>query len=171
MTMQSPHNAVGESVDDWFESASNVSGPREMSPWTPDDNLTSDHETHNVRRNLFQPIQDHPPQGNAGPRTPKFSFNPFHDRSKMNVTSTPRMSETGRFTRSPETKIRRTSLSRNVPSPVIKTGGSDSRNASRIETPSPLFNAMPSSGSNAAEDRRMSGWSVQGQPVDESDEN
>nr|ACI90383.1 hypothetical protein [Philodina roseola] len=134
-----------EAVDDWFESASNVSGPRQMSPWTPDENRPSENESNNIRRNLFQPIQE----------PPNRSFNPFHDRSKMNVTSTPRMSETGTFTRSPETKIRRLS---------------SSRNASRIETPSPLFNTMPSSNS-VANERRMSGWGVPEQSHDDSDEN
>ena len=151
-----------EGVDDWFESASNVSGPRQMSPWTPDENKSPlENDSNNIRRNLFQPIHDQPIE-NVESRPPVRSFNPFHDRSKMNVTSTPRMSETGMFTHAPESKVRRLSLTRNVPSPVVKPGISTAKNVSRIETPSPLSNSM-------TQEQQMSGWGFPEQPANDSD--
>jgi hypothetical protein len=55
---RSVETASGD-VDDWFESASDVSGPRQVLPWTPDD-ATPPSTTSNIfQRSIFQPIKDY----------------------------------------------------------------------------------------------------------------
>ena len=147
---RSDEPAAGE-VDDWFESASNVSGPRQVSPWIVNDSADTSNGSVVVRRNLFQPIKD----GDADTRPLK----------------TPRMSETGIFGRSPESKARRSSSSRSVPSPIPHAHPTDMNLAfsqqfqkflrrSSSSKPIPSAASTPRTRTPVVTDRRMSEQSI-----------
>jgi len=93
-------------VDDWFESASYASSPR-----TSDNAIAPTMGSVTFRRSLFQPIND-----TVEHRPPIRPLIPTED---VRLT-TPRMSESGIFARSPDPKIHRPSSTRNTPSPTAK---------------------------------------------------
>ena len=162
---------TGGAVDDWFESASDVSGPRQLSPWAPDNPTPPPPPTgsNTYRRNLFQPINDNTTEH----RPPIRPLVLTDDEIKTKRSTTPRISESGVFARSPESKIRRSSSSRSVPSPVTKKHQIDTSNqlaktisSSRPIPPSTLTTTMTSNNN-----RQMSGWSVREHSPDDSDDN
>lgn len=110
-----------EMVDDWFESASVVSGARTMSPWSEGNETQVDDETNSIDKNFFQPIQNIP-QNLMEQDFFERSNSPLipHAPKQRNRTSTPQMSETGSFQRSTDGKIRRLSLTRRLSSPSPK---------------------------------------------------
>jgi hypothetical protein len=144
---------TGGAVDDWFESASDVSGPRQLSPWPSDDPTPQPTGSNTYRRNLFQPITD----------------NITDDHTKTQRLSPPRMSESGIFARSPEPKIRRSSSSRSVPSPVTKRQQIDT-SQQVTKTISSSRSIPPSTLTAPNNNRSMSGWGVREHSPDDSDE-
>ena len=147
-------------VDDWFESASNASESRQLSPWTPDDATPL---PITFRRNLFQPIND-----TVQRQSPVRSTIVADDETKMKRLTSPRISESGIFGRSPEPKIRRpsSSSSRSITSPATKTTLTSPQLTKTITQPSPPRSIPPSTN-----DQRMSGWTVREHSPDGSDGN
>jgi hypothetical protein len=162
---------TGSAVDDWFEAASNISNPRQLSSWTPDDAIPLTTGSSTFRQNLFQPINNNN-NDTVEHRPPIRPLIPTDDETKTKRSTTPRISESGIFARSPESKIRRLSSSRSIPSPVTKKHQTDTvaitshQLAKTIAHPSTLTTTMTSTN-----DRRMSGWSVREHTPDDSDEN
>jgi hypothetical protein len=106
-------------VDDWFESASDVSGPRQVLPWTPEDVTASPTSSNIFQRSVFQPIRDN----NAAnmryrPPTPPVIITDNESIANQSITSRSPASDV--FVRTPEPKFRRSSSSRSIPSPVTK---------------------------------------------------
>lgn len=100
---------IGSGIDDWFESSSNSSGPISS---TPNDLEPVSTGSTTFRRNLFQPIDDlieHRPP-----------IPPVDQEIKTQRLTAPRLSESGMFARSPDTKIIRPPSARSSPSPTAK---------------------------------------------------
>lgn len=101
-------------VDDWFAPASDVPPSRPSSSQKPDGLTSPPTGSMTFRRNLFQSnndIVEHRP-----PIRPLISTDD-DDETKAKRLTTPRMSESGVFARSPESKVRRSSSTRSTPSP------------------------------------------------------
>jgi rubrerythrin len=150
---QSVETTTG-AVDDWFESALNVSGLRQSTPRSPGDAISPPIGSSTFRRSLFQPINNNNNNDIVEHRPPIRPLIPTDDDgTKTKRTITPRISESGIFTRSPESKIRRPSSSRSTPSPVIKKHQTD----------------IPAVTASSIKERKMSGWSVREHSPDDSD--
>ena len=100
---------IGSGIDDWFESSSSDSGPQQPISSTPNDLEPSSTGSTTFRQNLFQPIDD------VVELIP-----PVDPKMKTQRLTTPRLSESGIFTRSPDTKIVRPPSTRSSPSPTAK---------------------------------------------------
>jgi len=91
------------------------------------------------------------------------------DEIKTKRSITPRISESGIFARSSDSKIRRSSLSpRSTPSPVTKKHQTDPVAGTNQQLPKTISPTIPMTSTN---DRRMSGWSVSEHSPDDSEEN
>jgi len=154
-------------VDDWFESEPSTSRPQQSSPWAPDDAITPPPTgSSTFRRSLFQPINDknddiveHRPPIQPLIRTDD-------DQLKTKRSATPRMSESGFFTRSPEPKVRRPSSS----PPVTKKHQTDTLTVINQPSAKTLSQTTPAS-MNSTSGQRMSGWNVRENSPNDSDEN
>lgn len=156
-----------ENVDDWFDPASEISGSRESALWKPDDITPGPTNTNPFQQKFFQPIDDNRSLQRRPPMPPAILTN---NETKPRQSTTPRMSESNTFVRTPEPTSRRSPSSRNSPSPVS--------NKSRIDTLTPTDRQLPktttylsSPPSLSTTGRRMSGWSVREHSPNDSDEN
>jgi hypothetical protein len=135
---------TNSTVDDWFAPTSD---PQKSSSQKPDDVITPTTGSTTFRRNLFQAnndIVEHRP-----PIRPLVSTDD-DDETKAKRLTTPRISESGMFARSPDSKLRRSSSTRSTPSPK------------KHQTEPQL---------SSTNTRRMSDWSVREHSPDDSDEN
>ena len=103
-TDQSVATSTG-AVDDWFDSSASASTSRQSTPRTFDDAIPLPNGSSTFRRNLFQTIRDSNNDGNIN----------------SNGLTSPRISESGIFARSPDTRPRRPSSSQSLTSPTSKT--------------------------------------------------
>jgi len=150
--------STGGIVDDWFESASNISGSRDMLPWTSDDVTPRPTSTNPFQQNIFQPINDNNTVQRRPPIAPLMIT---ADKTKQSTT--PRMSESDIFVRTPEPRSLRSS-------PVTKKHQTDTLAVTHHQFSKPTANLWPSQTFLTTE-RRMSGWSVSEHAPDDSDEN
>jgi hypothetical protein len=162
----SVESSVG-AADDWFESASDVSGSRQVLLLKPDEITPQPSSTNSFRQNLFQPINDNFIGQSRSPVAPLIVTN---DETKAKQSTTPRMSESDIFVRTPEPKTRRSSSPRSIPSPVTKK---HQTNALAVTSPqlSKTKARLSPSQTVPITERRMSGWSVREHSPDDSDEN
>ncbi|UJR21045.1 hypothetical protein I4U23_024145 [Adineta vaga] len=159
-------------VDDWFESSTSTSASRQSTPRITDDPTLLSIGSTTFRRNLFQPIKDDNLDG-VQHQLPVRASLLTNDNTKMDRLTSPRISESGIFARSPEPKGRRPSSSRSITSPVTKkhqpettTTVTSPQLTKTIAQPSP-----PRPPSATTTGRRMSGWGVREYSPDKSDEN
>jgi hypothetical protein len=136
-------------ADDWFESASEVNSSRQVSPWTNENNNLHDNDLSTLEQHCFQPISD---QGNDSTN----QYLPAYEHNIVNRSRTPRMSETGIFSRSPATRQRRRSSSRSIPSPVSKANES----FFQMDTRATMSKRSSTTATPVSNERRMSGRSV-----------
>lgn len=129
---------IGSGIDDWFESSSNTSASQEPVSSTPKDLETV---STTFRRNLFQPVDD---VIEDDPPIQPIVFAGSQEIKTQRLT-TPRLSESGMFARSPDTKIARPPSARNSPLPTAK------KHQTQPITESPT---------SSANNRKMSTWSV-----------
>lgn len=108
----------GAAIDDWFESASDVSGPRQVSPWNTDDITPTPPitTTNPFRQNIFQPINDNDTTQRRPPIAPLI----ITDDEPGRRSTTSHMSQSDVFVRTPEPRSRRSSTPRSITSPVTK---------------------------------------------------
>ena len=107
----------GDNVDDWFESASEVSSSHEMVSWKPDEVTPRPANTNPFQQIFFQPINDNQSLQRHQPIPPAIITD---DETKSRRSTASRMSESDVFVRTPETVGPRSSPSRNFQSPVSK---------------------------------------------------
>ena len=130
------------------------------------------------RQNLFQPIKDDN-NDSVERSTPVEPLNTTDNEAKVKRLKTPRISESGIFSRSPEPKRHSPSSLKVVPSPSTTKNLLDTdvfashRSPKTVEQPSslrstPLSTILPKM--PLTKERRMSGWSVCENSPDDSDE-
>ncbi|CAF1266186.1 unnamed protein product [Adineta ricciae] len=126
---QSVHSSSA-AVDDWFESSTSasISISQPNTPHAADEPSQLFLGSMTFRRNLFQPITD--------------------DNTNMNRLTSPRISESGIFARSPEPRARRPSSSQSITSPATKKHQPDTvtspQTTRTLVQPSPSRSRPPS---------------------------
>lgn len=106
--------SMTDDVDDWFESASQVSSSREIQPWKPNELVPAPSSTNPFQQNLFKPINEtNNILRNRSARPPIIITD---DDARVLKSRSPRMSESDVFVRTPSPP-RRSSFSRNIQSP------------------------------------------------------
>ncbi|CAF0919645.1 unnamed protein product [Rotaria sordida] len=166
-------------VDDWFEAASDASSSRQLTPVVSNDIISTRIGSSTFRRNLFRPISDNN-NDTVEHQSPIRPLILSDDETKSKRLKTPRISETGIFSRSPESKVRSPPLSQNLSSPLTIQHHTDTDDVTNRQSAKPI--AQPSSARStpsstlltrmtSTNDRRMSGWSVCEHSLDDSDEN
>ena len=155
-------------VDDWFESVPDVSGPKQVLSRTPDDITPQLTGTNSFLQNLFQSIKDNN-TNIVQHRPPPASLTRADDATKARRSTTPRMSESDIFVRTPESKIHPPS-SRNIPSPVTKKHPTDPPTITSPRLSKPTAHSSSPTTVPSTE-RRTSSWSVRELSPDNSDEN
>lgn len=111
-------------VDDWFESASQVSSSREVVPWEPDEHSVVPTATNPFQQMYFQPINND--KNILRGRSPNAPIIVTDEGTDISKSRTPRMSESDVFVRTPS-PTRRSSFSRNLRSPPT-----DNRQSNRL---------------------------------------
>lgn len=86
-------------VDDWFESASQVSSSREILPWKADEHTLVSANTNPFRQAYFQPIKNN--NNVIRERSPKPPTIITDDEKNIMKSRSPRMSESDVFVRTP----------------------------------------------------------------------
>ncbi|CAF3421750.1 unnamed protein product [Rotaria sp. Silwood1] len=172
-----------DAADDFFELASDVSSSRQLTPLIPNDTISTRIGSSTFRRNLFQPITDNHNNNNNDTVEHQSPVRPLilsDDGTKAKRFKTPRVSETGIFSRSPESKVRPPPLSQNISSPVTIKHQTDTdvlTNRQSAKTVTQLSSARSTPSSTlttrmtSTNNRRMSGWSVCEHSPNDSDEN
>ncbi|CAF2982272.1 unnamed protein product [Rotaria sp. Silwood2] len=166
-----------DAVDDWFESASDVSSSRQLTPLIPNDTISTRLGSSTFRRNLFQPIKDN----NTDTIEHQSPVRPIilsDDETNAKRFKAPNFFETGIFSRSPDSKVRSPPLSKNISSPVTIKHHTDTDAVTNRQSAKTLI--QPSSARStpsstlltnmaSTNNRRMSGWSVSEHSPDDSD--
>jgi len=154
-------------ADDWFESASDVSGSPQVLTWKPDDITPQPSSTNPFLQSFFQPINDNASVQGRPPVAPLIVTN---DETKAKQSTTPRMSQSDIFVRTPEPRSRRSSSPRSIPSPVTKKHQTNTLAVTSPQLSKTKASLSPSQTVPITE-RRMSGWNVREHSHDDSDEN
>lgn len=114
-------------VDDWFESASQVSSSREIQPWKPNELVPAPSNTNPFQQNFFKPIKENNNILRDRLARPPIIIADDDDANIMKSRS-PRMSESDVFVRTPSPP-RRSSFSRNIQSPPTTNNQQPSNNS------------------------------------------
>jgi hypothetical protein len=157
----------GENVDDWFDSASEVSGSRDMVLWKSDEITPRPSDINPFQKMFFQPIDDN---RSSQRRPPIPTAILTDDEAKSKRLTTPRMSSSDIFIRTPEPPSRHSPSARSIPSPVVKKPSTNTLAVTDRQSPKATTN-LSSPQSLSTTSRRMSGVSGREQSPDGSDEN
>ena len=162
-----PSEASGsENVDDWFDSASEVSGSRDMPRWKSDEVTPRPTDINPFQQMFFQPID----KSRSSHRPPIPTAILTDEEAKSKRLTTPRMSSSDIFVRTPEPPSRHSPSALSSPSPILKKPSARTLAPTDRQSPKITTN-LSSPQSVSTTDRRMSGVSAREQSPDDSDEN